>query len=676
LAAVNFVVVRTLLDTGSEDQLTTLRDVRRNAIDSGIDRLLDRVAVMGADPGVARALIALDDGYEASASELTPAQIEQLEATYAPVVQVYDDAGVERPPVADLLPASDAGRSVQLAYIADNPYPPEERSELADAGDGSSYSAAHAQYHGFLHDLAETIGANDLLLVSAGSTEVVYSVEKRIDLGTDVQTGPYEDTSLGAAARELERSSVSDSVIVDAAFYLPDASVPLLHVAATVRDQTEVVGAIVIEISIENLTAIVTADGQFDLLGLGDTGDAYVVGADGRFRSVPRAWTEDPEGYVERYLDVGGDERTASLMEFTGGPVLLQEVDNDPVQTAAEGDDYLGIARNALDRRARIAAGPVEIAGLDWIVVTEQQTSETRGELEGFLWSTLILLAILLPILAIVGAALARVFARPVRPLLRSARAIADGDFDTEVPELGRNELGDLGRQLENIAERLREQDRSAADEEARINEMLASVLPAALVERVRRGERDITELVDTATVIAVTIAGIPEPSGAEQDEVLDLTQRLSDDMDALAAQHDVERIRAASDHQLFVAGRNEEAAFAPAALAFALDAVGCVRAVGADFGIVLSVQAGLATGLVVSGVLGTRQISFGMWGEPVDRAIALSDRGGAGVLVDGSVVDLLDDADAVTAVDEEVAGDSATYRAEDTVGAEREPER
>ena len=81
------------------------------------------------------------------------------------------------------------------------------------------------------------------------------------------------------------------------------------------------------------------------------------------------------------------------------------------------------------------------------------------------------------------GVVLARVFARPVVPLVEAARGIADGDFGTAVPDLGRNELGDLARQLQNVAGQLRDQDASIAAEEQRILTMLASVLPPDLVD-------------------------------------------------------------------------------------------------------------------------------------------------------------------------------------------------
>lgn len=643
LATVNFVVVRSLLDTSVRDQLVTLRELRRDGIELGIDRLLNRVAVIGQDPAMAQALADLENGYGAYETDLTADEVEQLEASYAEAVAPYDEAGAERPDVDDLVPESTSGQSAQLNYIANNPNPAEERWQLDDAGDGSSYSEAHAVHHQYLTEVAISLNADDLILISADTNDVVYTVEKRIDLGTDVEAGPYADTGLGASWNRLRRSAVTDAVIVDAAFYLPDASRPLVHVGATIRRETQVIGAVVIEFPIDGLTDMITAGQQWDLLGLGETGDAYVVGADKRLRSVPRPWFEGPADYVSRYLDKGGDEESAGLMSFTGSPVLLHEIDNGAINSALIGDDFIGVVQNGLDRKTLTASAPLSLPGLDWIIVTEQQTSETRSELISFLWSTLLLLAILLPILSIVGAALARQFAKPVGPLVNAAREIADEDFDTEIADLGQNELGDLGRQLESVASQLREQDASIAEEEERITAMLESVLPATLVDRVRRGERDVTELVDTATVIALTVHGLPEASGPEQDAVLDLTGRLTELLDLMSASHGIERIRSASDQQMFLAGRGFDDERVDLAVAFASDAVTGVSTIGSDLGIELTVRAGLSAGLVASGVLGRRQLSFGMWGEAVSRAIELSGDEAAGLFVDASVADNVD---------------------------------
>jgi class 3 adenylate cyclase len=657
LATVNFFVVRELLDRGVREQVVTLRDTRRDAIELTMDRVLTRVSALGSDPAVAVALRELTDEYEELDVELTDTELDELRDAYGDVVGRYDDAGVERPPVDDLLPSTTAGRYVQYEYIADDPEGVDDRAELVDAGDGSGYSAAHARHHEHLRALAESITAADLLLVDLETADVVYSVAKRVDLGTNVVTGPYADTGLGLVWDQLAGAGVDDAVVSDSRFYLPSSDAPVVHAAAAVRSNSEVVGMVVVTLPIDVLTRITTADGQWEFLGLGDTGDAYLVGADRRLRTNPRQWSEDPDGYLERFDDVVGDDVAAGLIEFTGSPVLIQEVDNEAVTAALEGDDFVGTVTNHLGQSTLAAAGPVDVDDLGWVLVTEQATSETQRELWRFVVSTAILLAILLPVLAAVGLVLARVLARPVRPLVDAAGRIAQGEYETEVPDLGRNELADVGRQLESVAAELRSQEASILAEDERITRMLSTVLPTSLIEPIRNGERSLADVVDTATVVAIVVRGIPEVAGADQDAVLELTERLTGAIVDLAARHGVEPVRVAHERQLFVAGRGEPEARQVEAARFASEAVAAVVDIGAEYGVAMAAGAGLSAGLIATGVLGSRQLSFGVWGDSVVRADEWSGLAGDGqVLVDASVADSLDDSwlvDAATDVGE-----------------------
>lgn len=643
LATVNLLVVRSLLDTSVRSQLETLRDVRRNAIELGVERLLTRVSVLAADPGVVTALDELAAGYAAIDSDLTDDQYAALLDEYVDVVARYDEAGVERPEIDDLVPTSTAGRYVQYHYLASNPFPAGERAALVDAADGSAYSEAHGRQHAYLRELASSLGALDLVLVDSRTDDVVYSVEKRIDLGTDVRTGPHRDSTLGLARARLGAVSVTEAVIIDSAFYLPDSSVPVVHVAATVRSGAEAIGAIVVGFPIGVLTDLVSGGGRWELLGLGETGDVYVVGVDSRLRTEPRIWFGDRDQALQEARERGLDERSATLIEFLGSPVLVQAVENAAVDRAQDGEEFIGVVDGYLGRRTLAAAAPLDAGGLGWTVVAERRTSETRAELESFIGTIVLLLLVLLPLLALVGVLLARMLARPVAPLVGAAQRIAAGDPHVEVPELGRNELGDLGRQLARVADQLRDHETAVRAEEARITSLLESVVPAELVEQVRRGDGDATTMIDIGTVVALTVRGLPQPSSSEPEALAELTQRLVLAVKELAAGAGIEAIRVASDQGLFVAGRGAPHDGAAAAARFALDLDEVVAEVVAEHGVPLTAHMGLATGPLGTAVLGRRQSSYGVWGDCVGRAVELAATAPEhGVLADESLVDAL----------------------------------
>lgn len=651
LAAINTAITRDLLDDAVRNQLITLRDARTGAIERGIARVEASVARLAQDPAVAAAMGDLRAGYVDLADESgtdadADAVVSALEDRYdEEVLSSFDEAGLDHPPASSLVPASTSGRVVQYQYLEQNPFPPGERAEFDEADDGSAYSRAHGEFHPLLRDLAGRAGFRDLLLVEPDGVEVVYSVQKYIDVGTDIDTGPYADTGLGDVLDRLARGVADEATVADGTFYLPYGGTPALFFAAAIRSGAETLGVVVTTLPIDVVTELTTAEQNWEELGLGDTGDVYVVGSDETLRSEPRRWLEDPDSYVARYRDQGGEERVASLMEITGSPVLLQTIDNAAIQAADDDEEYVGRVTGLLGRRTTAAAAPVDVAALDWTVVTEQAVSETDDPLWTYVRRIGVLLLVLLSCIALVGVFMARVLTRPVRPLVDAAGRVADGDLTTEVPDLGRNELGDVAVQIRQVTAQLHQQESTIAEEEQRIDEMLHAVVPDRLVDRLRRGEWSIADALDTATVVAVAFDGFPTATAADQEAVIELASQLNAELDDAAARHGVERVRMSTERQLFVTGVERSDACVADALAFALDVVDATSMLGQEFDVDLTARVGVATGEVATGTVGASQLSFTVWGDPPALAAELEGFARPGeVLVAPQVADVAGD--------------------------------
>jgi len=641
LAGVNFVFARLLIDDSVKAQVIALRDTRVEAVERGFAGLQANVSTLAANPSVVNALVEMSAEYRLLDQDITAGQSAALETIYeSEVLPPFVAAGADTGPTSQLLPTSAAGRYIQHHYIAENAAGFDGRDALDDAGDGSGFSAAHAVHHPLLLQLMENAQMSDLLLVDAETLEVVYSTKKRIDLGTNVVDGPHGETGLGEVIDGLSRVAIGDTTVSDSWFYIPTRGEPVFFLASVLRSGSEVVGAIVTEVPVEKLTAVSTADGDFETLGLGDTGEIYVVGGDRTLRSDSRRWIEDRDGYLSSYMERYDDQRTADLIEIVGSPVLLQTVDNDAVTAGLDGDEFVGTVTNYLGTRTLAAAGPAHVGDLEWVVVAEFAASETSSTLNSYVRSILVLLAFLLPAIAALGFVIARSLTKPVQVLVGAAGRIADGDLDTEIADFGRNEIGDVGRQLEGVARQIGLRQQAIVDEERNINEMLTAVLPARLVDRVRGGEQSIVDILDSATIVSLSVDAIPEATGADQDIVLEITERIDAEMGELMARHDVERMRRSTGSELFVAGLDHDDARTADAARFALAATEVVAAVGAEFGQPLIARAGLSAGDVATGVLGSGQVAFGIWGDPPGVAVTLDSMAQPGqVLADSNVM-------------------------------------
>ena len=644
LASVQFVFARLLINDSAESQLAAVRDTRVQALEIGTDRLKSRVSSLAINPSVAEALVDLAREFDELDGDLTSDQIEDLTTLYdTEALPPFVQAGVDINS-AELVPASAAGRSAQRLYISENPNGIGERDQLDDAGDGSGYSAAHAAHHPMLRALLENAGMSDLLLVNFDTGEVVYSTKKRVDLGTNSYTGPYADSGLGRVVEKLTTVAPGNSVLSDTFFYIPTSGEPVFFLAAAVRSGTDLVGALVTEVPVRALTDVMTAGEGWQRLGLGASGESYIVGGDRTLRTETRAWLEDPADYLRRHLAQFDDPGATDLIELIGSPVLVQPVDNAAVTESLDGNQFSGTVNNYLGTKTLAASGPADVEGVNWAVVVEVDKSESDTALNSLLRRFSLVLAVLLPAIAIFGIFLARTLTKPAQKLVRSAERIAGGDLDTEISDLGQNELGDLGRQLGGVARQLESQEQAIVDEEQHINNILSALLPDRLVDRVRGGEEAIGDVFDTATVVSITIDDVPSAIANDADLALEVADRLNDETLALAERHGAERIQRSSASEMYLTGLNQDDAMVPDATAFALAAIQLVSEVGAEFGFEFTARAGISTGEVATGVLGNSQLSFGVWGDPTGMAMTLASLAlPAQVLADGFVVEQLD---------------------------------
>jgi signal transduction histidine kinase len=96
-----------------------------------------------------------------------------------------------------------------------------------------------------------------------------------------------------------------------------------------------------------------------------------------------------------------------------------------------------------------------EIEPLGWTLMVEQPTSEAYASARQLQRQVLIAIAVALMVMVAVGLVFGRRFIAPIFKLQRATQAVAVGDLDTRVHIGGGNELADLGRAFNTMADRL-----------------------------------------------------------------------------------------------------------------------------------------------------------------------------------------------------------------------------
>lgn len=214
LGVFNYLTTRNALDDAVEDRLSGLRVAGARRIADGLRALQGEVRSIARTDSVVAALSgfpAVFDELDREQRELAPDQLRALEEWYEQeVVANLAAAGLEPPPVEDLVPRSVAGRYLQYHYLVAQP--------PADTG---GYREVYETFHPRLVGAAERYGYATLSLVSPGG-DVVYSTQQGADLGTSVRDGPYADTALADVVLDrLTHARTGHAVFVDFQRYPP-----------------------------------------------------------------------------------------------------------------------------------------------------------------------------------------------------------------------------------------------------------------------------------------------------------------------------------------------------------------------------------------------------------------------------------------------------------------------
>ncbi len=171
--------------------------------------------------------------------------------------------------------------------------------------------------------------------------------------------------------------------------------------------------------------------------------------------------------------------------------------------------------------------------------------------------------------------------------------------------------------------------------DKAASEKLLRNFLPDRIMKRLRGGETSIAEGVGEATVLFADISGFTTLTHRlSPGHVVELLSDLFTKFDEISDSKGIEKVKTIGDCYMVVTGvRDQSPKSAEAMAEFAIEALAFVHAYAIEKDLPLQVRIGMATGSVVSGVIGTRVPIFDIWGEPVNHAARLQQEGVPGTI-------------------------------------------
>jgi adenylate cyclase len=169
--------------------------------------------------------------------------------------------------------------------------------------------------------------------------------------------------------------------------------------------------------------------------------------------------------------------------------------------------------------------------------------------------------------------------------------------------------------------------------ERSKSERLLLNVLPKAIAERLKAGQRTIVDSFIDSTVLFADIVGFTRIAARQSPHrTVQLLNELFSGFDRIAEQRELEKVKTIGDAYMLASGvpviRPDHAeACAEAAFEF-LEAVRVFnRRHSLDWGI----RIGMNSGPVVAGIIGTKKFSYDLWGDTVNIASRMESHGQAG---------------------------------------------
>jgi methyl-accepting chemotaxis protein len=382
---VSYMVSKKSLTKASFDSLKAIREMKKRQIESYFEQLRNKAIAFAEDDMVIEALLKFKDAFYKVKSELnlSQAQFDQYKRDlynyYTQNLLKTVNLNLDIPlTVEQIMPSNDNAIILQYLYTAKNPNPIKAKDNLNNAHDGSLYSSIHEHYQPIFRDYLKRLGIYDFELFDLENGMCIFNVTKELDFANSFfDTKHLQQTSLSKALRYTRTVTAKDFVkLVDYEFYNPSYGMPAAFITVPVFNKDKKIGALVFQLSIDDIDTIMTDDKKWEDVGLGLTGESILIGKDYKMRSIARELVENPAGYLRLLQSLGVDRIELDKIKLYGTSILLQEIVTVPSKAIVRGETGESDVIDYKGDEALAAYAPLNIKDVEWGIISKINTSE------------------------------------------------------------------------------------------------------------------------------------------------------------------------------------------------------------------------------------------------------------------------------------------------------------
>lgn len=454
------------LEKESFDRLTAVREMKASQIEDYFTLIRDQVTTLAYDPTVVKATVLFEDAYNNVSTDLNMNQRKMMRVdsslnTYFENVYLKKlNANLDKRTYLATEQSPDPNcRILQNLYMVNNPNPPLEKYKMMTANDSSIYTKVHEHFHPFFLEYLSKFGYYDIFLVDAKTGNIVYTVYKEVDFGTSLEDGPFSKTNIAEVYRNVKEHGMDSAgfySIVDYQPYHPSYNQHAAFIGAPIIQRDSMIGVLIFQMPIDKIDDVMTNKNGWKDVGLGSTGETYLVGNDYKIRNQSRFLIEDSAAYFQMIAGLGTDAATIRKIRNLQTSIGLQEVKTIGTEDALANNTNAQIFADYRGVPVLSAYRPLNIPGLKWVIMSEIDEEEAFAPVYALRLQIIIGCSIIVVLLLFVSYFVSRNFSKPLAILSQDAIEVAKGNFNVEIDVQRKDEIGVLATSFRKMQHSIR----------------------------------------------------------------------------------------------------------------------------------------------------------------------------------------------------------------------------
>ena len=448
---------RTALETAAFERLTAVRELKSQQIEGYFEGIASQVQFLAADQTTISAFTSLTSGIsqiksgiESHDEDMMPPIHSYYTDIYAQQLEEIGAANESDDNHAGLMPSDRVALFLQNEYLLETNAEIQKKPKMAARAD-LAYRLRHSRTLPRFADLLARFGYTNVYLIEPDSGRIIFSVTKTIDFGTSLFDGPHSNSSLARVAKKATKLDSGGFVFADFEPYAPSFGKPTAFVAAPVFVRDKLKGVLAFQMSVDDINSIMTSHQSWAEVGLGVSGETYLVGEDMLLRNQSRFLIEDKDKYLEMIRKIGTPEDVVRQIESQGNSIGLQKVDTIGTRAALSGETNVKIFPDYRGVEVLSSYRPLNIPGVNWVIMSEIDEAEALAAFERLRDLLIVLASAILAGAIFIAYYFSLSLTRPIRALAGVAGNLSTGNLDERVDTHSSDEIGDLARAFEKM---------------------------------------------------------------------------------------------------------------------------------------------------------------------------------------------------------------------------------